>query len=98
MNGAPLNVGIVGCGLIGHKRAASLRREDEVIGATDVDVDAADVLALHDERRGGPYLWRERHLAMQPQGPTARSLPHRRQSADGKHGAPSEFASNCEVG
>jgi predicted dehydrogenase len=45
MSAAPLRVGIVGCGLIGRKRAESLRPEDEVIGATDVIPEAAQRLA-----------------------------------------------------
>lgn len=45
MSRAPLRVGIVGCGLIGRKRAESLRPQDEVIGATDVLPEAAQRLA-----------------------------------------------------
>jgi predicted dehydrogenase len=42
---APLRVGIIGCGLIGRKRAEALRQHDEVVGCTDVDVEAAERLA-----------------------------------------------------
>src|ERR1022692_3610216 len=41
-------------------------------------MDAPDVLALPDERCGGPHLRSQRHLAMQSPGPTARQLPARR--------------------
>ncbi len=44
MSRAGLRVGIVGCGLIGDKRAAALRAEDELLGATDVVSDRADAL------------------------------------------------------
>lgn len=40
-----LRVGIVGCGLIGRKRAEALRPADELIGCTDVVSDAATALA-----------------------------------------------------
>lgn len=40
-----LRVGIVGCGLIGAKRAAALRPGDEVVGCFDVDERAASLLA-----------------------------------------------------
>lgn len=36
MSRRPLRVGIVGCGLIGHKRASALGAVDELVGATDV--------------------------------------------------------------
>lgn len=43
-----LTVGIVGCGLIGTKRAEALRPEDRVIGCYDVAKDrAAELAALH---------------------------------------------------
>jgi predicted dehydrogenase len=43
-----LRVGIVGCGLIGAKRAQTLRPDDTVIGCHDVDPHAAERLAgLH---------------------------------------------------
>ena len=38
------------------------------------EVDAADVLAVHDQRRGRPHVRRERHLAVQPPGPAARPV------------------------
>lgn len=40
-----LTVGIVGCGLIGRKRASVLRAEDSVVACMDVDVEAARALA-----------------------------------------------------
>jgi predicted dehydrogenase len=42
---APLTVGIAGCGLIGHKRAAALAPGDVVIGATDPLARRAEELA-----------------------------------------------------
>jgi predicted dehydrogenase len=45
-----LNVAIVGCGLIGEKRAAALRPQDEVIGATDPVTERAYALV---SRYGG---------------------------------------------
>jgi predicted dehydrogenase len=42
MSDAPLRVGVVGCGLIGRKRAESLRPQDEIVGATDVAAGAAE--------------------------------------------------------
>jgi predicted dehydrogenase len=44
MNEVPLRVGIVGCGLIGRKRAESLRPQDSLIAAMDVDRAAAERL------------------------------------------------------
>jgi len=40
-----LRVGIVGCGLIGLKRAAALSDEDQLLGCHDVDAQAAQSLA-----------------------------------------------------
>ncbi|HEY1774835.1 MAG TPA: Gfo/Idh/MocA family oxidoreductase [Solirubrobacteraceae bacterium] len=40
-----LRVGIIGCGLIGHKRAAALSRADELVGVTDLSPEAAEALA-----------------------------------------------------
>jgi predicted dehydrogenase len=42
---SPLRVGIVGCGLIGRKRAEALRAGDELLGCTDVNIEAAASLA-----------------------------------------------------
>jgi predicted dehydrogenase len=42
---APLRVGIVGCGLIGRKRAEALRSQDHLVGCTDVVPEAAGRLA-----------------------------------------------------
>ena len=44
MSGDGLRVGIVGCGLIGGKRAGALRPEDEVVAATDPVAERADAL------------------------------------------------------
>ena len=40
-----MQVAIVGCGLIGHKRAEALRPEDTLIGTFDLDAEAASRLA-----------------------------------------------------
>jgi predicted dehydrogenase len=53
MNAAALRVGIVGCGLIGHKRAGALDPDAELVGCFDVSPDAAWTLA---ERTGAPVL------------------------------------------
>jgi predicted dehydrogenase len=45
-----LKVGIVGCGLIGDKRAAALRAQDHVVGATDPITERGEDLA---KRYGG---------------------------------------------
>lgn len=50
MSGPGLRVAIVGCGLIGDKRAAALRPDDELVGATDVVSVRADALV---RRYGG---------------------------------------------
>jgi predicted dehydrogenase len=42
---APLRVGIVGCGLIGHKRAEALGADDTVVAATDPVAERAERLA-----------------------------------------------------
>jgi predicted dehydrogenase len=48
---APLRVGVVGCGLIGHKRAAALGLEDELVGASDLSSAAAkQLVAEHGGR------------------------------------------------
>jgi predicted dehydrogenase len=41
----PVRVGIVGCGLIGRKRAQALRPEDQLVGCTDVVPEAAASVA-----------------------------------------------------
>jgi predicted dehydrogenase len=44
----PLRVGIVGCGLIGHKRAQALAGQDVLLGATDpVTERASELVALY---------------------------------------------------
>jgi predicted dehydrogenase len=50
VNAKPLRVGIVGAGLIGRKRAAALRVEDRVLGATDLSRAATKALV---EQYGG---------------------------------------------
>jgi len=45
MSAAPLRVGIVGCGLIGRKRAEALRRHDQLLGCVDAHRDSAERLA-----------------------------------------------------
>jgi predicted dehydrogenase len=48
---SPLTVGIVGCGLIGHKRAEALAPGDLVVGATDpVAERAEELVAAHGGR------------------------------------------------
>lgn len=42
---AGLRVGIVGCGLIGRKRALALRKQDSIVGAVDASSDAAAAFA-----------------------------------------------------
>ena len=50
MSGGGLRVAVVGCGLIGDKRAAALRSEDELVGATDLVAGRVDALV---QRYGG---------------------------------------------
>jgi predicted dehydrogenase len=45
MSDAPLQVGIVGCGLIGRKRAEALRSQDSLVGCVDVVSETAERLA-----------------------------------------------------
>ena len=52
MSRRPLRVGIVGCGLIGRKRAEALRPQDELVGCSDVVPDAAERLARRLRRAG----------------------------------------------
>jgi predicted dehydrogenase len=54
----------VGCGLIGQKRAASVRPEDEIVGATDVNVEAAERLVSEFGGRACTEL--QELLALQP--------------------------------
>ncbi|HUB73885.1 MAG TPA: Gfo/Idh/MocA family oxidoreductase [Solirubrobacteraceae bacterium] len=49
-----LSVAVVGCGLIGAKRAAALEPDDTLLGCQDIDVEAAAALAqLHGARAYG---------------------------------------------
>jgi predicted dehydrogenase len=50
MTGPALRVAIVGCGLIGDNRAAAIRPQDEVVGATDPVAERAQTLV---QRYGG---------------------------------------------
>ena len=51
MSRPPLRVAVVGCGLIGHKRAASLGAGDELLGAFDAAPDrASQLVAAHGGR------------------------------------------------
>jgi predicted dehydrogenase len=49
-------VAIVGCGRIGHVRAAALRREDELVGCTDIDTVALETFAAEHGCRPCPDL------------------------------------------
>jgi predicted dehydrogenase len=49
-----MRVGIVGCGLIGRKRADAVREQDEVVGCVDVVREAAERLAEHAGSRALP--------------------------------------------
>jgi predicted dehydrogenase len=60
----PLRVGIVGCGLIGHKRAEALGSTDSVVGATDPVAERAQ--ALVDAHGGVACADLDQLLAMQP--------------------------------
>jgi predicted dehydrogenase len=51
-----LRVGIVGCGLIGHKRAQALGAADKVVGATDPVTERADELVATHGGRACPDL------------------------------------------
>lgn len=64
MSGSALRVAIVGCGLIGDKRAAALRPEDEVVGATDPVTERAR--ALVDKYGGRVCADIDELLALQP--------------------------------
>ena len=64
MTGDALAVGIVGCGLIGRKRADALRRGDRVVGCADVSSEAAARLARDVGARPCSYL--DEVLALEP--------------------------------
>lgn len=49
--GKPLGVGIVGCGLIGQKRAKALGRNGELVACADLDVARAESLARTSNAR-----------------------------------------------
>jgi predicted dehydrogenase len=65
MSPAPLRVGIVGCGLIGRKRAQALRDEDQLVGCTDVVLEAAAGLAA--DFGGRPCAELEELLDLRPE-------------------------------
>jgi predicted dehydrogenase len=56
MSSRGLRVAIIGCGLIGDKRAAALRPEDEVVGATDPAAARADALVARYGGRACPGI------------------------------------------
>jgi predicted dehydrogenase len=59
-----LRVAVIGCGLIGHKRAEALARQDELIGATDIVFEqASELCATHG---GRAYATSEELLAVRP--------------------------------
>jgi predicted dehydrogenase len=60
----PLEVGIVGCGLIGDKRAGALRPDDTVLGAFDVATDRA--VTLVQDHGGSACGTLDELLAMRP--------------------------------
>lgn len=62
---AGLRVAIAGCGLIGGKRAAAMRAEDELVGA--VDVDPAKARALVAAHGGLPCESLEELLSLRPE-------------------------------
>ncbi len=55
----------------GDRRRGGVRNAGRL--AADA-LDAANVLALHDQRRGGPHVRRQRHLAVQSAGRSARPV------------------------
>ena len=55
-------------------------------------MDAANVLAVHDQRRGRTHVRRERHLAVQPPRRTARQVASRRRLRAHSLGRIDEFA------
>jgi predicted dehydrogenase len=65
MSRAPVRVGIVGCGLIGRKRAGALRPQDSLVGCVDVVSEAAERLAI--DYGGRPCASIEELLGLEPQ-------------------------------
>ena len=64
MTRSPVRIGIVGCGLIGHKRAEALAGVDALVGASDIDQGRATELSA---RYGGRACRRlEELLALAP--------------------------------
>jgi predicted dehydrogenase len=64
MSGRGLRAAIVGCGLIGDKRAAALRPEDDVVGATDPIAERAEALVSRYGGQACPGI--DELLALQP--------------------------------
>ena len=58
MSGAALRVGVVGCGLIGRKRAEALRPQDDLVGAVDVVAEAAESVTAEFGGQAQPSLAR----------------------------------------
>jgi predicted dehydrogenase len=65
MSGRGLRVAIVGCGLIGDKRAAALRSQDELVGATDLVPNRA--AALVGRHGGRDCSTTDELLALEPE-------------------------------
>ena len=45
-----IGVGIIGCGLIGNKRACALQSNAKLIGCADIDIHRAKSLAKNDAK------------------------------------------------
>ena len=65
MSDAPLQVGIVGCGLIGRKRAEALRPQDSLVGCFDIVSEAAELFATDYGGRACASV--EELLGLEPQ-------------------------------
>lgn len=65
MNRTPLRVGIVGCGVIGRKRAEALGPQDELVGCTDAVPEAAERLVA--DFGGQPCSGLDTLLELEPQ-------------------------------
>ncbi len=64
MSGEGLRVAIVGCGLIGAKRAQALRAQDLLIGCWDISASAAESFALEQRTQACSTL--QQLLALEP--------------------------------
>jgi len=65
MSDAPLTVGIVGCGLIGRKRAEALRPQDSLVGCFDIVSETAELFATDYGGRACASV--EELLGLEPQ-------------------------------